>query len=290
MALVAPSAAVEQGRLEAGAARWRSAGFEVVHRSDILARERYLAGDDRRRADELMTYVHDPRVDAIVCVRGGYGAQRAVPLLDPAAFYQRRKPVVGYSDVTTLLLWLRRRAGLMAFHGPMAGADETSPASDFHALCEALTGRDACPIVWRGEVGSGPSVEGRLIGGSLTTLLASMGTPWELDTRGALLLLEEIGERPYRIDRMLSQLELAGKLDAVAGIGLGHFVGCDEADGRVRCDDVLGEWLERLTIPWVRGLPFGHASPNLPWPVGARAELRGERAELRILERGVSSR
>jgi len=290
VALVAPAAAVERERLEAGAARWRETGFEVVYRTDILARDRYLAGNDRRRADELMTYAEDPSVDAIVCVRGGYGAQRVIPLLDPAVFHRTRKPVVGFSDITALLLWLRRRAGLVAFHGPMVGANGKWTSSDLETLQATLTGRAECPVRWRGAAGAGASVRGQLIGGSLTTLLASFGTPWEPDTRGAILLLEDVGERPYRIDRMLTQLQLAGKVDGIAGVGVGHFVGCDEADGRVRCDDVLAEWLQRLAVPWVRGLPFGHASPNLTWPVGARAEIRGEQAELRILERGVSSR
>jgi len=293
VAFVAPGAAVDRERLDAGAGHWRDAGYEVVYRDDILARHRYLAGSDRRRADELMAFVRDPAVDAMVCVRGGYGAQRILPLLDPAAFREARKPLVGYSDVTALLLWLRRRAGLMGFHGPMLETGVplgVREALDFEALQSALTGSQGLPVMWRGDAGRGGKARGRLIGGSLTTLLASLGTPWELQTRGALLLLEDVGERPYRIDRMLSQLTLAGKLDGVAGVGLGSFLRCDEADGRVRVEEVLEEWLATLKVPWVRGLPFGHAAPNLTWPLGARAELIGGRAELRILERGVSSR
>lgn len=293
MALVAPGAACDGERLRGGAARWRAAGFEVVYRDDILARHRYLAGSDRRRADELMEFVRDPAVDAIACVRGGYGAQRVIPMLDPAIFREARKPLVGYSDITTLLLWQRSRAGLMGFHGPMLEAHEPltpRQAMDFVALQRALTGSEALPVVWSGTAGRGGEARGRLIGGSLTTLLASLGTPWEPRLRGALLLLEDVGERPYRIDRMLSQLSFAGKLEGVAGVGLGSFLRCDEADGRVRGEEVLDEWLATLSVPWVRGLPFGHGAPNLTWPVGARAELNGEHAELRILDRGVSSR
>jgi muramoyltetrapeptide carboxypeptidase len=160
--------------------------------------------------------------------------------------------------------------------------------AELEALVLALTGEEPLPVVWRGAEGAGRRAEGRLIGGSLTLVAASLGTPWEIDTRGAILLLEDVGERPFRIDRMLEQLRHAGKLDALAGVGIGAFARCDEPDGSASAAAVLRGCLDALGVPWVRGLPFGHdAAPNLPWPVGARARLDGERAELHILERGV---
>jgi muramoyltetrapeptide carboxypeptidase len=288
--IAAPAAAVDPEKLAAGEKRWLEAGFQVVRRGDLLARERYLAGSDTRRAAELMELVADPRVDAIVCARGGYGSPRILERLDAARVRAARKPLVGFSDVTALLLWQRRHAGLVGFHGPMLDRGGDLGDDELAALVAALTGAGAVPEVWRGGAGAGGVVEGRLTGGSLTMLVASLGTPFEVDARGALLLLEDVGERPYRIDRMLEQLRQAGKLAAAAGVALGRFDRCDEPDGSVTAAEVLREAIERAGLPWVGGLPFGHGAPNRVWPLGARARLDGARAELHILERGVAAR
>lgn len=289
MAVVAPAAAVDMDRVAAGVARWEAAGFRVKRRDDLGARSTFLAGDDARRASELMEFVTDPEVGAILCARGGYGSQRIAPLLDAVRVRASRKALVGYSDITALLLWQRRAAGLMGFHAPMLEHGGEYADGEFETLVESLCGEETLPVRRAGTAGSGGLARGRLVGGSLTTVLTTLGTPWEIDTRGAILLLEEVGERPYRLDRMLEQLRLAGKLDALCGVGLGSFRDCDEPEGSLCGDEILDAWLERLSVPWVRGLPFGHASPNLCWPLGARAELHGDRAELRIVERGVAN-
>lgn len=290
VAVVAPAGAVDLARVEAGAARFRNAGHPVRIRPDLGERQRFLAGSDARRAAEFMEWVRDPAVGAIVCARGGYGSQRMIAGLDAEAVRSARKPLAGYSDITTLLLWQRRCVGLMGFHAPMLERGAAWRSGEFEALLAALTGGGS--KAWRGARGSGrgPPVRGRLTGGSLTTVLASLGTPWEIQTRGAILLLEDVGERPYRLDRMLEQLRLAGKLKGVAAVGLGAFSDCDEPGGALRADEILGDWLASLGVPWVQGLPFGHAPPNLPWPLGARAELDPARATLQIAEQGVSSR
>jgi muramoyltetrapeptide carboxypeptidase len=288
--IAAPAAAVDPEKLAAGEERWRKAGFTVVRRADLLARRRYLAGDDARRAGELMELVADPRVEAIVCARGGYGSPRILDRLDAAAVRAARKPLVGFSDLTALLLWQRHAAGLVGFHGPMLDRGGDLRDEELAALVALLTGAGPARTVWPGTEGGGGRAEGRLTGGSLTMVAASLGTPWEIDTRGALLLLEDTGERPYRIDRLLSQLRSAGKLARVAGIGLGRFDQCDEPNGSVTAAEVLRETVEELGVPWVAGLPFGHGAPNLPWPLGARARLDGARAELHVLERGVAER
>jgi muramoyltetrapeptide carboxypeptidase len=286
--IAAPAAAVDPERLAAGEERWRKAGFRVLRREGVLARRRYLAGDDGRRAGELMALVEDPAVDAIVCARGGYGSHRIVDRLDAARVRAARKPLVGFSDVTTLLLWQRHCAGLVGFHGPMLDRGAELQDDELAALVEALAGAGPLPVVRRGhEGGGGRPVEGRLVGGSLTLVAASLGTPWEIDTRGAILLLEDVSERPYRLDRMLEQLRHAGKLGRAAGVGLGRFVRCDEPGGGVTAGEVLREAVEAAGVPWVDGLPFGHGAPNLPWPVGVRARLDAGRAELHILEPGV---
>lgn len=285
--VAAPASAVDFERVEAGAKRWREAGFTVVHRDDLGARRRYLAGDDARRAAELAELWTDERVDAIVCARGGWGCHRIVDLLDTTIARGARKPLVGYSDVTTLLLWQRRCARLVGFHGPMLERGDELGDDELEAMVAMLTGTESLPVLRAGDAGAGHAVEGPLVGGSLSLVAASLGTPWEIDTRGAILLLEDVGERPYRVDRMLEQLRNAGVLDGVVGLGFGHFSRCDEPDGSVTARDVLLECAERVGVPWVSGLPFGHGAPNLVWPFGVHARLDGGRATLHILERGV---
>jgi muramoyltetrapeptide carboxypeptidase len=288
IAIAAPAAAVDPVSVASCEAQWKAAGFRTLRRDDVFARQGYLAGDDARRAEELMTFVGDARVDAIVCARGGYGSQRIVERLEPAVVRAGRKPLVGYSDITTLLLWQRRCAGLVGFHGPMLERSGGLEPAELDALVAALCGREAIPQLRRGRGGAGGRAEGRLVGGSLSLIAASLGTPWEIDTRGAILLLEDVGERPYRIDRMLQHLRAAGKLAGVAGVGLGAFTRCDEEGASAA--EVLREALAGLGVPWVEGLPFGHTVPNLPWPLGVMAMLDGGRGELHILERGVARR
>jgi len=284
--IAAPASAIDLEVLAAGEKRWREAGFGVVHRDDIGARRRYLAGDDARRAAELAGFWTDPRIDAIVCARGGWGCHRIMDRLDAAAVRAARKPLAGYSDVTTLLLWQRTFAGLAGVHGPML--ERALGDDEFGSLVELLTGTERLPVVREGTGGSGRPVEGPLVGGSLSLLAAACGTPWALDATGAILLLEDRGERPYRIDRLLEQLRCAGVFERVAGIGFGRFENCDEPDGAITAEEILRELVERLGVPWVDGLPFGHGSPNLAWPFGVRARLDGDRAALQILERGVA--
>lgn len=275
-------------QLAEGEALLRSAGFRTLRRDDLLARKDYLAGDDERRAGEFMELVADARVDGIVCARGGYGCDRILHRLDPDAVRAAAKPLVGFSDITALLLWQRRRAGLMALHGPMLNLGSDLDPAAFAWLVAQLTGEAAVPGALRGAGRGGGFARGRLVGGSLTLVTASIGTSWEIDTRGAILLLEDRGERPYRIDRMLQQLRGAGRLDRVAGIGLGDFSSCvDERFPASTAESVIEEMVKPLSVPLVTGLPFGHRRENFAWPVGARATIDGERGEVQILELGV---
>ena len=284
--IAAPGGPIDAERLAAGRAVWEAAGHRVVHRDDVTARDGYLAGDDARRAEELSALVADPEVEAIVCARGGYGCSRLLDRLDPDAFRVARKPLVGYSDVTSLLLWQRRRAGLVGFHGPMLERGDDVDAEAFAALHGALAGE--APRAWRGRGALPGSGTGRLVGGNLVLVAASLGTPWEVDTRGAILLLEEVGEQPYRIDRLLQQLRAAGKLSRLAGIGLGALEGCVDARyPETSALEVVAGITAPLGIPLVADLPFGHVKRNFAWPVGARAKIDGGSGELLILERGV---
>ena len=284
--IAAPAFAVDPEALEVGEAQLREAGFATVRREDLTERRWYLAGDDRRRVRELMALVEDDRVDAILCARGGYGCHRIVAELDPLRVRSAAKPLIGFSDITTLLLWQRKRAGLVGFHGPMLNRREGMLPEELESLLRALRGDPAPALL--GEAHGGGRGEGRLVGGSLTVLAASLGTPWEVDTRGAILLLEDVHEKPYALDRLLQQMRAAGKLDRVAGVGVGQLIDCvDPMRETPSAEEVVLEALLPLGVPIVLGLPFGHGRPNLTWPFGVRGALDGERGALEILEAGV---
>jgi muramoyltetrapeptide carboxypeptidase len=290
LAIAAPAGPVDPERFAAGQARLRAAGFRTLHRDDVFARDGYLAGDDARRAAELMAWIRDPSVDGILCARGGYGCDRMLPLLDAEAVRAAAKPLVGYSDVTALLLWQQRRAGLAGFHGPMLDRGDDVDDAAWDLLISQLRGNAALPIVLTGRRGISGTATGPLVGGSLSLVAASLGTPWEIDTRDSILLLEDRDEAPYRVDRMLQQLRAAGKFDALIGVGLGDFSTCtDDRYPERTSAAVIEEVVSGFGIPLVSDLPFGHVRQNVAWPVGGRATLDGERGELAILEQGVES-
>ena len=298
LGIVAPAGPIDAERLAAGIAMWEAAGFRTHHRQDLCAREGYLAGDDERRAAELMEMVNDPGVDAILCARGGYGSLRILSRLDAARVREAAKPFVGYSDATTLHLWMRRVAALVSFHGPMLERGGDLEAAELDTLVAALTGSEGATARLVGRPGLPGVAEGPLVGGNLCLVAASLGTPWELEARGAILMIEEVHEEPYRLDRLLGQLAAAGKLAELAGVGVGALVDCDPAARPIdpelhgaRCGpsarEAMERWLGPLGVPVAFGLPFGHCAPNLTWPLGVRARLDGERGELHILEPGV---
>jgi muramoyltetrapeptide carboxypeptidase len=280
---------VDAARLAAGEAMLRRVGFETVRRDDLFERHAYLAGDDARRVDEFMGWIDDDRVDGIVCARGGYGCDRIIASLDAQRVRAAAKPLVGYSDITALLLWQRRCAGLIGFHGPMLDrGDDVDPAA-IESLASQLRGDASLPVVLRGTGHGGGNAAGRLVGGSLTLVAASLGTAWEIDTRGAILLLEDIAELPYRIDRMLQQLAGSGKLAQAAGIGIGAFTRCsDERYPEIEIRDVILAAISSLGVPVISELPFGHVRSNCAWPVGGRATIDGDRGEIRVVEQGVN--
>ncbi len=290
MGIAAPAGPVEPQQLEAGEALLRELGFEPRRRSDLTSRHGYLAGSDERRAQEFMELIRDPEVQGIVCARGGYGCHRILARLDADVVRKAAKPVIGYSDITSLLLWQRRCAGLTGFHGPMLERCGALTSESRRAIGVALQGIGPPPRM-KGTPCAGGWGEGRLTGGGLSLVVASLGTPWEIDTRDSILLFEEVNEPPYRLDRMLQQLLAAGKFERLVGVGVGALTGCEsELHPEPDALAVIDEILSPLAVPVVHGLPFGHADHNLPWPVGARAAIDGERGEIELLELGVAKR
>ena len=291
--VVAPASSFDPEQLAAGLLVLRSWGFEPRHRADIFERRGYFAGSPSRRADELHEAFEDADATAIFAVRGGYGAATALPLLDPARL-RAPKVVVGCSDLTALLGWLIQEAGTVAFHGPMVGSlgrgDDEVGAQRLRSLL-TTPGRapdlpSALPTAAEWCLSPGVA-RGRAVGGSLSVFASLCGTPWQIRTGGAVLFLEDVGERPYRIDRLLVQLEQAGAFAGAAGVVLGDFTGCDDRDGPT-ARDAIDRVLRGLSIPVLAGVPFGHGNPNLAFPLGAQVELDAAAGVVRFRESALA--
>jgi muramoyltetrapeptide carboxypeptidase len=261
---------------------WLSRRYRVEWSPRIFERQGYLAGDDRRRLDELSSALEDPGVRAIIAVRGGYGAGRVCHL---AAFDQlatQPKWLVGFSDFTVLHLEAARM-GVCSLHAANLSGLGRADHRGRDAWLAALEAPRA-PRVWQSlEVLAEGSADGPIIGGNLT-LIASHALGGRLRMpHGCILFLEEVNEAPYRIDRMLTALSISGRLEGVAGVCVGQLTGCGPADARPSALEVIAERLRPLGVPVLAGLPVGHDHPNEPLVLGARAKLTSSPAELRLM-------
>jgi muramoyltetrapeptide carboxypeptidase len=304
--MVAPSAAPnDPERIRFAIETVESLGFKVKPAAHLYDRDGYLAGADAARAADLNAMFGDDGVDAIWCVRGGYGASRILPALDYALMRRRPKPLIGYSDITALHMAIHRQAGLVTFHGPVA----------FRGFTPYTLG-ELRRVLWTGEtptrLGAPPPfarAEGRvdwenrvttlvpgkargpLLGGNLCLMSHLCGTPYFPDLRGAILFLEDVEEAYYRIDRMLTQLWLSGALAGVAGVVFGKFTGCNPSPFFLQnrpLEDILAERCRALGIPAIAGFMIGHVDDQTTLPVGCLAELDADAATLTLLEPGVS--
>lgn len=287
--IVAPSSPLAQPEyLERGLAFWRRRGYRVRTGKHIKAAAGYLAGSDDQRLADLHQMFRDPEVQAIFCLRGGYGSLRLLAGLDYELIAAHPKILVGYSDITALHLAINLRTGLVTFHGPMLypelGSQAPSPFTE-ESLLHTLTatgppdpitpapGMPAAVTINPGQA------RGIVTGGNLSLIVATLGTPYEIDTRGKILFLEEVDEAPYRLDRMLTQLHLAGKLEKAAGIVCGH---CPPQE--VAALEVIIERLGPTGRPCFYGLPAGHLNAQVTLPLGIHAYLDAETCTLTYLE------
>jgi muramoyltetrapeptide carboxypeptidase len=296
--LVAPaSPPPDPATIDRSIERLEALGFKPRLAPNARRRHGFLAGSDRQRAGDLMRMFADREVKAILCVRGGYGASRLLPLLDYDSIRANPKIVVGCSDITSLHCALLVRANLVSFHGPMLNSDfARRDMPDFtwqgfrrtlmHPTPAGAIGngyRTKTVEVLRPGVASGP-----LVGGNLTLLCAMLATPFAPQFKGRILFLEDVDEAPYRFDRMLTQLLNAGLLQQVAGIAIGINSGCEDprAKGtkeyRQTLRDVLWERLRPLKVPVLMGLPFGHTPCNATLPLGITATLDAVQGDLII--------
>ena len=301
--IIAPASAPPDPRaVDRAAEAVERFGFKPKLGKQVRARHGFLAGGDRERAADLMAMFADKKVKALLCLRGGYGTARILNRLDYGFLRRHPKILAGYSDITSLHCALATQAGLVSFHAPMlngALADKQLPEFTRRAFLAALMeARPAgslvagCPeknaVVLRAGVATG-----RLVGGNLSVLCTTLGTPFQPQFRHRILFIEDIGEKPYRLDRLLTHLGNAGVLCQVAGVAVGVNRDCedpkDKAAGEYRqsADDVLAERLRSLGVPVVTGLPFGHVELNATLPFGVRARLDARRGDLIITEAAV---
>lgn len=276
--VVAPSSPALPPERIADGVRWlESRGYSVVTGMHLHEADGYLAGADAGRAADLMQMFVRSDIDAIMCTRGGYGAMRILPLLDFATIRRHPKIFMGFSDITALSLALHAHAGLITFAGPMVAAEMAGPPLERTevVMWDVLTGR-ATRLSARAD-GARTLVPGRaegtLLGGNLALACALVGTPHEPSWDGAILLLEDVGEPVYRIDRMLCQLKLAGVLERIAGAVLGRFTAITPADPDRDLATVLDEYFRPLGVPVLMEFPFGHTPDKLTLPLGARVVL-----------------
>jgi len=292
--LIAPASSFNREAFLSGCDRLRQMGYEPVYAQDIFDRDIYFAGPAERRTHELLDYWRRDDIAALICVRGGYGSNYLLPQLDFDLMARRPKILVGCSDVTTLLTAIQDRTGLVGFHGPMVAKDIADGSFDLLSWNSSLTGIAAWDVPANGvEVLRQGTARGKLYGGCLSMLVASLGTPFEVETAGTILFIEDIGEKPFRIDRMLMQLRLAGKLEGVRGFVFGEMLDCAPPKGETyTLQEVIMRVLAPYEVPIVYGLKSGHVTRgNITLPIGVQAELAAEKsaAQLRMLEAATSN-
>jgi muramoyltetrapeptide carboxypeptidase len=290
VAVVAPASPFDLSEFDAGIAELRALGFEPRWHEDLFARRRYVAGASDLRAEDLRRAWRRPDVAAIFGARGGYGSAQIVSSLEPGMIRETPRAFVGYSDLTTLLTWLVCHCGVVAFHGPTVTGrlGRGTSAYDRASLLQALTGLEPMGEVALpgAEVLRAGAARGRLLGGTLSQLAAAAGTPYALEPwDDTLLLLEDVGERPYRLDRLVQQLRDSGVLRRVTGVLLGTFPNCDEPGGAVTARAVLADLFGGFPGPVLYGVPTGHVEgPALTLPLGVMAAVDAGRTARLVIE------
>jgi muramoyltetrapeptide carboxypeptidase len=288
VAVVAPAGPLDRETFDAGL-KILARRYDVAWDASLLDRVRYLAGDDARRGDELARALADPSARAVIAARGGYGSMRLLTRLWPrgAGGPTGAKPLVGFSDITALHAALQT-AGRVSVHGPVVTQLAHQPEAVVERLFALLEDETAPPGPVAGTPVVGGVAEGAILGGNLSLVTRLLGTPWLPDLTGAVLLLEDVGEKPYRIDRMWTHLRLAGVFEKVAGLALGDFTDCDDPDGDFTLRDVLWSLAAEVGLPCVAGLPIGHGAVNVPVALGTRVRLDGGIGTLSFLEPAVT--
>jgi muramoyltetrapeptide carboxypeptidase len=287
VALIAPAGPLRlPADLDRALANAKTMGWEPVIGEHVRERDGYLAGDDGERLSDLNDALRDDSIDAVWCLRGGYGAMRLLDGIDYDALRRRPKAIIGYSDITAFHCALLAKCGLTSIHGPTARAKLTAFA--LRSLQAAVAGKDPCGVAEYARTLVRGRGMGTLIGGNLALLCALHGTPYQPKYEGAILVLEDVNEASYRIERMLLQLRLSGDLQRCAGIAFGSFTNTGATDdksvgGSRGVATVIEEAAKAAGVPAITGVPVGHIDDQWSLPIGARAELDADEKRLTIL-------
>lgn len=293
VAFIGTSSPAEEYKIKSSMEFFRSLGLEVILGNSCNRKYGYLSGIDEIRADDLNSMFNDNGIRGIFAIRGGYGASRLLDMIDYNVVRNNPKVFVGYSDVTILHLALNQKCNLITYHGPMPTTEFYKDIDSFtkgslvnsiflnEPLCE-IKNPDTIKI----ETLYGGTSKGIITGGNLSLICSSLGTKYEIDTRGKILFLEEVGEEPYRIDRMFLQLKQSGKLSDASGIVLGSFTDCEAKypDKSLTLKEVIKELILPMKKPSILNLSFGHCDQTLTIPMGSMAELNASSKKLRIIE------
>ena len=293
VALVAPASSFPMEEVQAGVTELARLGLEAVYDQTVFDKDRFVAGTVETRVKAILNAWEDPSIAALIAIRGGYGSAQLLPFLDPDVMLSERKALIGYSDITAILS-LYQRHGLAAIHGPMIDRriSKGPAAYDEDSLRRVMMSSEPAGDLKPPQLETlhPGSAAGVLTGGTLTQLMASMGTPWAFDPpHGCVLFIEDIGERPYRIHRMLNQAAQAGVFVNATAIVFGEFPGCDEPGGDPAIRDVLRDFTSEFRGPVLFNFPSGHtAGPTWTLPFGVKVEVVGGPAPVvRVLEAAV---
>ena len=296
--LIGPSGAVrKEGAVDRAIQYMKDLGFNVKVGESAHARYGYLSGSDELRARDVNAMFADPEVDAIICTRGGYGTMRMLDMLDYDTIRANPKIFIGFSDITAMHIAFQERCGLVTFHGPMATSWNdnfpdgfTKPAILNAIMCDEPLGElvNAPGYHARATVNSG-CAEGMLVGGNLSLIAGTIGTPYEINTKDRIFFIEEVGERTYCVDRMLTQLRLAGKFDDCAGVVFGDFADCpvEYPEFGLTLEEVIRDVAAPCGKPMFTGLQAGHVSPSLTLPFGVKVRMDADACSLTVLEAAV---
>jgi muramoyltetrapeptide carboxypeptidase len=289
IAVVAPASPFQRDEFDAGIEEIRRLGFVPVFDDSVFARQAYVAGPPQLRAQAIRSAWEDPSIGAVIGVRGGYGSAQLLPLLDPAEARRAAKPFVGYSDLTAMLTFLTLNCGMVAFHGPMLAGrlGRGAEGYDRSSFERALSRREPMGelALESLETIRPGDARGPLLGGTLTQLLASIGTPYAFGPPpGYVLFVDEVNERPYRLDRMVTQLRQTGLLARAAAVVVGELPQCDEPGGAPTGRGVMATLLGDFPGPVILGFPSGHTTgPAMTLPLGVVARVVGDRLRPRLV-------
>ncbi|MGL4847638.1 MAG: S66 peptidase family protein [Clostridium sp.] len=287
--IISPSGSSEINTINQFLEDFKNLGFNVKFSNLIYKKSEYLAGSDEDRANDLMNMFLDPQIDGIICFRGGFGAIRTLPFLDIDIIKNNPKFFCGYSDITVLLNYFSS-LGIPTFHGPLIKSDFTKDTLTISSLKHFMYNPSKGYIYdfSKNLIINNNDMSGKLAGGNLSIICSLMGTPYEINLNNTILLIEEINEDPYSVDRLLSQLLLSKTIHGCTGIILGHFTNCDSSSEYTNTIvTLLLSKLKPLNIPIILNVPFGHDYPNLTFPIGVNAHFSKASKKLIISENAL---